>query len=246
MPVMRIEPGTRVVVLHAHPDDETLSTGALLAELVRTNPVLVVTATRGERGEIVPGVLAASTSGTELTEVRQAELAAALAALGVAEHCYLGSPPARTPGRPPRHYADSGMVWLRPGLAGPAPDAEPSSLALAGVDEPAADLAAILRDWRADLLLSYAADGGYGHPDHVACHAVAAGAAALAGVRLAEFGTGEAPEGASGYDYRERLGSVRAALDEYRTQLTRRGDQVVHVGGQTEPVITAGWLRELN
>ena len=242
---MRIEPGTRVVVLHAHPDDETLSTGALLAELVGTCPVLVVTATRGERGEIVPGVLPAATTPAELTRVRQAELAAALAELGVAEHCFLGSPPARTPGRPPRHYSDSGMAWLRPGLAGPAPDAEPSSLALAGVDEPAADLAHLLRLWRAEVLLSYAADGGYGHPDHVASHAIAGRAAALAGIRLAEFGTGVPPEGASGYEYRERLDAVRSALDQHHTQLTRRGDQVVHVGGQTEPVTTAGWLRQL-
>ncbi len=242
---MRIAPGLRVVFLHAHPDDETLATGALIAELVATNPVLVVTATRGERGEIVPGVLPVATSPEQLTSVRQAELAAALAALGVREHCFLGSPPARTPGRPPREYHDSGMAWVRSGLAGPAADAEPSSLALAGTDEPADDLAALLASWRADLLLSYAADGGYGHPDHVACHVIAGRAAALAGVRCAEFGTGPAPDGASGYDYPQRLDAVRAALDGYRTQLTRVADQVIHVGGQQEPVAASGWLREV-
>ncbi|PFG18053.1 N-acetyl-1-D-myo-inositol-2-amino-2-deoxy-alpha-D-glucopyranoside deacetylase [Propionicimonas paludicola] len=242
---MRIAPGVRVALLHAHPDDETLATGALVAELVGTNPVLVVTATRGERGEIVPGVLPTSTTPAQLTTVRQAELASALAALGVAEHCFLGTAPARTPGRPPREYRDSGMAWVRPGVAGPAADAEPSSLALAGTDEPAADLAALLIQWRADLLLSYAVDGGYGHPDHVACHLIAGRAASLAGIRCGEFGTGPAPAGAVGYDYPQRRGAVRAALDGYRTQLTRDGDQVVHVGGQREPVTTAGWLREL-
>lgn len=112
-------------------------------------------------------------------------------------------------------------------------------------DEPAADLAALLIQWRADLLLSYAVDGGYGHPDHVACHLIAGRAASLAGIRCGEFGTGPAPAGAVGYDYPQRRGAVRAALDGYRTQLTRDGDQVVHVGGQREPVTTAGWLREL-
>jgi N-acetyl-1-D-myo-inositol-2-amino-2-deoxy-alpha-D-glucopyranoside deacetylase len=243
---MRIEPGTRVVFLHAHPDDETLSTGALLAELVTTNPVLVVTATRGERGEVVPGALPTGTTVEQLTRVRQAELAMALAALGVSGHCFLGSPPAGTPDRAARQYRDSGMAWIHPGLAGPAADASPTSLALAGTDEPAADLAQLLRQWRADLLLSYAADGGYGHPDHVACHRVAGRASTLAGVRWAEFGTGPAPEGASGYDYPQRLDAVRTALDGYRTQLTRDGDQVVHVGGQREPVITSGWLRGLS
>lgn len=242
---MRIEPGQRLVFLHAHPDDETLSTGALLAELVATNPVLVVTATRGERGEIVPGVLAESTTPEQLADVRLDERASALAALGVIEHCFLGTPPARTPGRPPRDYRDSGMTWVRPGVAGPAADAEPSSLALAGTAEPAFDLANLLTQWSADLVLSYAADGGYGHPDHVACHGIAARAGLLAGVRLVEFGTGPAPEGASGYDHPQRLDAVRAALDGYRTQLTRDGDHVVHVGGQREPVVTAGWLREL-
>jgi len=242
---MLIEPGLRVVFLHAHPDDETLSTGALLAELVHTNPVLVVTATRGERGEVVDGVLPDTTTPEQLTQVRQAELAAALAALGGPEHCFLGSPPARTPGRPPRTYRDSGMAWIRPGLAGPAPDAEASSLALAGLDEPAGDLAHLLGQWRADLVLSYAADGGYGHPDHVACHAIAARASGLAEVRLGEFGTGPVPDGASGYDFGRARDAVHDALDGYRTQLTRVGDHVVHVGGQTEPVTTAGWLREL-
>lgn len=242
---MRIEPGLRVVFLHAHPDDETLATGALIAELVATNPVLVVTATRGERGEIVPGALPASLTAEDLVAARRDELASALAALGADEHCFLGTPPARTPGRPPREYRDSGMAWIRPGLAGPAADAEPSSLALAGTDEPAADLAALLASWGADLLLSYAADGGYGHPDHVACHAIAGRAAALAETRLGEFGTGPAPEGASSYDFGDRLDAVRAALDGYRTQLTRDRDQVIHVGGQHEPVATSGWLREV-
>lgn len=241
---MRIEPGERVVFLHAHPDDETLSTGALLAELATTNPVLVVTATRGERGEIVPGVLPEGTGAEQLRLVRQAELAAALRALGLGEHCFLGAAPARTPGRPERDYRDSGMAWIRPDLAGPAADADACSLVLAGIEEPAADLAHLLQGWGADLLLSYAADGGYGHPDHVACHRIAGRASELSDVRCAEFGTGPLPDGASGYDYPQRLDAVRTALDCYRTQLTRDGDQVIHVGGQTEAVATSGWLRE--
>ena len=70
-------PGARVVFLHAHPDDETLATGVLIADLVASgHPVAVVTATRGERGEIRPGL----DVGADIVAHREGELDAALAA----------------------------------------------------------------------------------------------------------------------------------------------------------------------
>ena len=130
---VHFEPGARVVFLHAHPDDETLATGVLIADLVASgHPVAVVTATRGERGEIRPGV----DVGDDFIAHREGELAAALAELGVTDHCFLGTPPAlasgpmRTEMEPSPFWAagsvravrftDSGMRWVTPELAGPA------------------------------------------------------------------------------------------------------------------------------
>ncbi|WP_051701825.1 PIG-L family deacetylase [Mycetocola saprophilus] len=125
---------TGVVFVHAHPDDETLTTSALIAALAEAEiPVTVITATRGERGEIVPGSVP---EGADLTAVRAEELRAALAALGVTRHHYLGE------GR--RHYRDSGMVWGADGRAAPAPDRDPEALTAADPDEVDSDLRALL------------------------------------------------------------------------------------------------------
>ena len=76
-------PGRRIVFLHAHPDDETLATGALLAALAADGyDVAVVTATRGEQGEVVPGRFAALAGTQQLVAHRIGELAGALAELG--------------------------------------------------------------------------------------------------------------------------------------------------------------------
>ncbi|MGI8415800.1 MAG: PIG-L deacetylase family protein, partial [Nakamurella sp.] len=97
----------RALLLHAHPDDETLATGGTIARLLDEGCwVGVLTATRGERGDVVPGALP---DGADLVQARLAELAAALGALGGVEHSFLGEPPARAKGAAPRSYADSGM-----------------------------------------------------------------------------------------------------------------------------------------
>ena len=102
-----------VLFVHAHPDDETLATGGLIAELAaRGVRVAVLTAMRGEQGEVVEGPLSALTGTPELTAHREGEVAAACATLGVRHHAFLGSPDARAAGRPPRRYTDSGMAWL--------------------------------------------------------------------------------------------------------------------------------------
>ncbi|MBK9476639.1 MAG: glycosyltransferase [Tetrasphaera sp.] len=237
----------RVVVVHAHPDDETLSTGVLLASLVRSGvEVHVVTATRGERGGLVDGVQAPE-PGTEAYAVhRESELAGALAALGVDHHAFLGSGAARAEGREPRVYRDSGMRWVTPTVAGPADDAAPGSLVTAGVAETAADVTAYLTAVRADAVVSYDATGGYGHPDHVRLHEVTVAAAADAGVPFVEV----VPPNTAGrdiawLDLREELPRVIAALAHHRTQLTVDGSDVVHQGGQREAIVTRIGLRLL-
>ncbi|MGC3954947.1 MAG: PIG-L family deacetylase [Propionicimonas sp.] len=220
---------SRVLFLHAHPDDETLATGALILDLIaRGVEVAVVTATRGEQGELTDPALAG-----DLVALRERELAAALAVLGVGEHAFLGTPPARATGLPPRRYTDSGMAWVTPELAGPGPAAGPDSLTAASVEQAAADLAGYARWFGADVLVSYDEFGGYGHPDHVACHHIARAAARLAGIGFAEVVSGA--EQPSLDQYRPR---VAEALRCYRSQLRIEADEVVHVGGQRHPIPT--------
>lgn len=234
---------TRVVFAHAHPDDETLATGALIQHLVRSGPaVAVVTATRGERGEVVPGS-GAPPAGTEALHAhRMDELATALRALGAEGPYLLGEPPARAAGWPPRRYADSGMRWVTPTVAGPGEDAGPDAFTSAPTVEASADLAAFLAGWRADLVVSYQADGGYGHPDHVRMHHVARQAAERADVPFAEVisiprdGTEPDSDGVTWYDLDDRLAELLPALAAHASQYTVDGTDVVHSGGQREPI----------
>ena len=103
----------RVLFVHAHPDDETITTGATIATLVENGAaVTVLTLTRGERGEVIPVDLASLEGDLEaLAAVREAELAQALSHLGVRDHRFLGNPDARWAGRTARRYVDSGMRW---------------------------------------------------------------------------------------------------------------------------------------
>jgi N-acetyl-1-D-myo-inositol-2-amino-2-deoxy-alpha-D-glucopyranoside deacetylase len=239
--------GQRVVFLHAHPDDETLATGVLLADLVDSgHQVAVVTATRGERGAVVPGPLSGLEGTPELVEHRLGELAGALAELGVTDHVFLGTPPARDGDRPPRRYTDSGMRWLDEAetLAGPGGDAGPDSLTAVPVEQAAADLAAYLRHYAADTLVAYDRHGGYGHPDHVACHHIARAAAALTGTPLVEVVSEPLlpVPGADEVALPQWLPAVQRALGHYASQLGVDGAEVVHVGGQRQPIVTAVWL----
>lgn len=268
----------RVVFAHAHPDDETLATGALIAELVdRGVECLVLTATRGERGEVVPGPLAALAGTSALVAHRETELAGALAELGVAGHVFLGNPPARAAGLAPRRYRDSGMRWIRPGVAGPAVDSPAGPAADRGQDltadrsgaeadgtftaadpgESGADLTAYLQLVRPDAVVTYDETGGYGHPDHVRMHEICRDACARLGIALVEVlpgGAGsvqgsqeDSPDRAMGeievVDLAHRLPVVAAALRCHASQLSVADSEVIHVGGQREPILTQVRLR---
>ncbi|MFT4216995.1 MAG: PIG-L family deacetylase [Micropruina sp.] len=233
----------RVVFAHAHPDDETLATGALIQHLTGAGvTVAVLTATRGERGDVVPGPLSHLVGTPELDVHREAELTTALRTLGAEGPFFLGEPPARASGLPPRRYVDSGMRWVTPTVAGPGEDAGPDAFTSASVPEASADLAAFLAAWDADLVVSYQADGGYGHPDHVHAHHVAVAAAALAGVRFAEVisiprdGSPPDSDGVTWYDLTDRLDALLPALRAHASQFTVNGRDVIHCGGQREPV----------
>jgi len=162
-----------VLLVHAHPDDESITTGATMARAVAAGvPVTLVTCTLGQRGEIMAPQLAHLTP-QQLGEHRLGELTAAMGELGVRDHRLLAG----------GCWHDSGMVWLAPGIAGTAPDAGPSSFALAGVDEAAAALLEVVEGVRPRAVVTYDPGGGYGHPDHVQAHRVTMRAVELAARR---------------------------------------------------------------
>lgn len=181
-----------VLAVHAHPDDETLSTGGLLATFAEAGlPVCVVTCTRGERGEVIalPGTTSEGRAGLEgdgpaLGAYREGELAAALVRLagvdGRIEQAFLDTLPPAGPERTGVRYEDSGMTWVAPGVAGPAPDSPPTAFARVPLDESAGRLAALVRARRPAVVATYEPGGGYGHPDHVRAHQVTVRALELA------------------------------------------------------------------
>ncbi len=163
----------RLLLVHAHPDDETINNGATMAMYAAAGAgVTLVTCTRGEEGEILVPELEHLAAGKEdrLGEHRETELAAAMAALGVSDHRFLG---AAGHGFDEVRYRDSGMAYDEERRVGPVADLHPDAFALAPVDAAAARLAAELREVRPHVLVTYDPDGGYGHPDHVQAHRVA-------------------------------------------------------------------------
>jgi N-acetyl-1-D-myo-inositol-2-amino-2-deoxy-alpha-D-glucopyranoside deacetylase len=176
----------RMVLVHAHPDDESIGNGATMARYASAGAlVTLVTCTRGERGEVVvPHLAHLEGDGPALAERRTQELAAAMEALGVSDHRFLDDAPlagedvAQTSAV---RYEDSGMAWGEGRVAVAAPDTPPTAFSRADLDEAAARLAGVLREVRPQVLVTYEPGGGYGHPDHVRAHDVALRAVELAG-----------------------------------------------------------------
>ncbi|MEZ7131653.1 N-acetyl-1-D-myo-inositol-2-amino-2-deoxy-alpha-D-glucopyranoside deacetylase [Nonomuraea sp. AD125B] len=166
----------RLLLVHAHPDDESIGTGATMAKYAAEGAhVTLVTCTLGEEGEVIPAELAhlAADGEDRLGPYRVGELAAACAALGVEDHRFLGGP-----GR----WRDSGMM-------GAATNDHPRAFWRADLDEAAGELVEVIREVRPQVLVTYDANGFYGHPDHIQAHRVARRAFELAA--KPDFGDGE-------------------------------------------------------
>lgn len=147
----------RLLLVHAHPDDEASATGATMISYARQGAtVVLVTCTRGELGEIIAPDLAGLRDGDSdgLALRREAELAEALAVLGTERHHWLGG-----------RWRDSGMAGL--------PDNEyPGAFVRADLDEAVRAMVEILRVERPQVVVTYDANGGYGHPDHIQANRV--------------------------------------------------------------------------
>jgi LmbE family N-acetylglucosaminyl deacetylase len=148
-----------LVTFHAHPDDESIATGGVMAKAAdEGHRVVLVVATRGEHGEVEEEFL---DPGEELGRRREQETVACAEILGVSRVEFLG-------------YVDSGMI-------GTPENEAPGCFWQADRDEAARRLAAILSEEKADVLTIYDENGGYGHPDHIQVHRVGLRAAELAG-----------------------------------------------------------------
>jgi N-acetyl-1-D-myo-inositol-2-amino-2-deoxy-alpha-D-glucopyranoside deacetylase len=152
-----------MLLVHAHPDDETIHNGATMARYVAEGgQVTLLTCTLGEEGEVlVPELeLLGAEHGDQLGGYRIGELRAAMDALGVTDSRFLGGP-----GR----YRDSGMM-------GTPANEKARAFWNADLDEAIGHAVAVVREVRPQVVVTYDENGGYGHPDHIQAHRVAMGA----------------------------------------------------------------------
>ncbi|GGP60615.1 N-acetyl-1-D-myo-inositol-2-amino-2-deoxy-alpha-D-glucopyranoside deacetylase [Saccharothrix coeruleofusca] len=155
----------RLLLVHAHPDDESLWTGGTIARYAASGAhVTVVTCTLGEEGEIIPPALRqlAADAADQLGGYRVAELRAACTALGVTDHRFLGGM-----GR-----------WRDSGMAGVAANEHPRAFVQGSFDEQVEELSGIIASVKPQVVVTYDAFGGYGHPDHIRAHQITTAACA--------------------------------------------------------------------
>lgn len=200
----------RLLLVHAHPDDETIGTGATMAKYVDEGAhVTLITCTAGEMGEIlIPELehLSARRDGG-LGERRRQELAEAMVVLGVTDHRFLGGF-----GR----YHDSDMKWDDTGHATAADDVPANAFWHADLTEAATDLVAVIRDLRPQVLLTYDEFGNYGHPDHIQAHRVATYAVALAAAASYRPDLGDAWDVAKVYWLTMSASAMRQGIEAMR------------------------------
>ena len=157
--IVPLDSPRRLLLVHAHPDDETIGTGATMAKYAAENVlVTLVTCTLGEEGEVLPPEIAhlAADRDDDLGQHRAGELAAAMEALRVTDHRFLGGL-----GR----WRDSGMM-------GTPANERSDCFWRADLDEAVRELVSVMREVRPQVVVTYDENGGYGHPDHIQAHRV--------------------------------------------------------------------------
>ncbi len=165
---MRVKSAKKLLLVHAHPDDETINNGVTMAKYAADGiDVTLVTCTRGEEGEVLVDSLInlASTKDDKLGEHREVELKDAMNELGIKDFRFLGSPS--------KKWRDSGMMGM------PQNDRK-DVFWQADLDEAANELVKIILEIKPQVLITYDEFGGYGHPDHIKAHQVTMRAAEIA------------------------------------------------------------------
>ncbi len=200
----------RLLLVHAHPDDESINNAATMAKYVAEGAqVTLVTCTLGEEGEILVPDLAhlAADRDDALGLHRVGELEAAMEAIGVTDHRFLGGP---------GHFRDSGMKWAEDGSATVADATRPDTFWHADLTEAANLLVEIIRETRPQVMVTYDEFGNYGHPDHIQAHRVATYAAALAAVPSYRHDLGKPWDIAKSYWVAMAATMMRAGLRSLR------------------------------
>ncbi len=167
--------GYRLLLVHAHPDDETINNGATMAMYAALGAeVTLVTCTRGEEGEVLVEEHAHKAAAHDdlLGEHRVIELADAMKALGISDHRFLGAPVTQ--------YRDSGMMETEP-------NKRPDNFWNANFDEATAHLVSVIDEVKPHVMITYDEFGGYGHPDHIQAHRVAMAAAEKSGWEISKI-----------------------------------------------------------
>jgi len=191
---MQADASGGVLFVHAHPDDESMGTGGTIARLVAERVrVDLVTCTDGAEGEIHDPTLDPNEAGPRLAQIRAAELACSVQALGggAIHHHMLG-------------YRDSGMI-------GTDSNSHPDCFWQADLGEATRRLSEIVRDARPAAIVSYDENGNYGHPDHINAARVA---------RDAYLASSGEPGGVSRF---YEIAFVRERWMELMTAMTERG-----------------------
>ncbi len=216
----------RLLVVHAHPDDESLFTGHLIAHALRGgSEVRVLTLTRGEMGSTQVKQFEYLNGDTQAMALfREQELSQALEAFPGVEHRYLGK----------RAYKDSGMRINAWGKVGKPRKLDEMALAAAGTSVVGEDIADEIRDFKPDAVVTYDAKGGYGHPDHKASHAAVAWAIRQVAKERIKPEFWEIAEPGNSFDIEfgdeETAELKKAALEAHGSQLEISGDEIIYNG----------------
>jgi N-acetyl-1-D-myo-inositol-2-amino-2-deoxy-alpha-D-glucopyranoside deacetylase len=163
-----VKSAKRLLLVHAHPDDETINNGVTMAKYAADGiDVTLVTCTRGEEGEVLVDSLLnlASSKDDKLGEHREVELKDAMHELGIKDFRFLGSP---------------GKKWRDSGMMGMPQNDRKDVFWQADLDDAANELVKIILETKPQVLITYDEFGGYGHPDHIKAHQVAMRAAEIA------------------------------------------------------------------
>jgi len=207
-----------MLLVHAHPDDETINNGSTMAMYAALGAdVTLVTCTRGEEGEVLVQDLAhlAAHATDSLGDHRVGELAVAMKALGITDHRFLGE------GQ--KKYRDSGMM-------GTEPNNRPDVFWQADLELASDDLVKVIEEVRPHVLITYDEIGGYGHPDHIQAHRVAMRAAEKSSWNIEKIYWNVMPKSViqEGIDAMKALGSDFMGAEKAEDLPFAKDDSFVH------------------
>jgi len=210
--------GYRMLLVHAHPDDETINNGATMAMYADLGAeVTLITCTRGEEGEVLIPELAhlAANQSDALGPHREIELADAMRALGVSDHRFLGTDSLK--------FRDSGMM-------GTQPNNRPDVFWQAQVDSAADLLVTVIDEIKPHVLITYDEFGGYGHPDHIQAHRVAMRASEKSEWQIPKIYWNVMPKSViqSGIDAMKKVGSDFMGVESADELPFAKDDSFVH------------------